>query len=89
MRKVIFEKRFKKDAKKHAKVFDMAAWREVLTLLCSDEPGPARYKDHALVGNWGGFRECHIKPDLLLIYRLEGEDYVQLVRLGSHAQLFS
>ena len=48
---------------------------------------PAKYKDHDLIGNYKGFRECHIKPDLLLVYKKEGE-YLQLARLGSHSELF-
>ena len=48
---------------------------------------PLKYKDHALTGKWKHHRECHIKPDWLLIYRLENERLC-LVRTGSHAELF-
>lgn len=61
---------------------------EVLYLLLNDKPLPQQYKDHELIGNWKGFRECHIKPDLLLIYR-KNDDLLQLVRLGSHSELFN
>jgi mRNA interferase YafQ len=47
----------------------------------------AKYVDHALVGNWKGFRDCHIKPDLVLIYRTH-EDCLQLARIGSHNDVF-
>ena len=47
----------------------------------------AKYVDHALVGNWNGFRDCHIKPDLVLIYRTD-KDYLQLARIGSHNDVF-
>ena len=46
-----------------------------------------KYKDHALTGNYKGFRDCHIKPDLVLIYRVQS-DTVDLVRLGSHSAVF-
>lgn len=60
----------------------------LLELLAADESLPARQRDHALVGNWTDHRECHVKPDLLLIYRLPDDDTVQVVRLGSHSELF-
>ncbi|MES9857656.1 MAG: type II toxin-antitoxin system YafQ family toxin [Sedimenticola sp.] len=47
----------------------------------------AKYVDHPLSGNWGGFRDCHIKPDLVLIYRIH-ENTLQLARIGSHNDVF-
>ncbi|MGD1641148.1 type II toxin-antitoxin system YafQ family toxin [Klebsiella pneumoniae] len=47
-----------------------------------------RYRDHDLSGDWAGYRECHIKPDLLLIYRKSDADTLRLARLGSHSELF-
>ncbi|HMU31204.1 MAG TPA: type II toxin-antitoxin system YafQ family toxin, partial [Nitrospira sp.] len=44
---------------------------------------------HDLSGDWAGYRECHIKPDLLLIYRKSDSDTLRLARLGSHSELFS
>jgi mRNA interferase YafQ len=61
---------------------------EVLTLLATDTPLPERYNDHPLTGNWLGFRECHIKPDLLLIYEKLNTDRLVLARIGSHSELF-
>ena len=61
--------------------------RAVLGVLAFDEPLAARYQDHALTGNWRDHRDCHIKPDLVLIYT-KPEDVLRLVRLGSHAELF-
>jgi len=62
---------------------------QVLDLLCADEALPERHRDHVLIGNWRGFRECHLRPDLLLIYRLSKEaEEVQLARLGTHTDLF-
>jgi mRNA interferase YafQ len=57
-------------------------------LLVADEPLPANYRDHALSGEWSGYRECHVKPDLLLIYRKPDPNTLRLARLGSHSDLF-
>lgn len=76
---------FKRDFRKHGDLD--TALIEILYLLLNNEPLPAKYKDHDLIGNYKGFRECHIKPDLLLVYKREGE-YLQLARLGSHSELF-
>ena len=53
-----------------------------------EHPLDARYRDHDLSGDWAGYRECHIKPDLLLIYRKSGSDILRLARLGSHGEIF-
>ena len=60
----------------------------VLTALIHDKLLDQKYKDHNLSGNWAGYRECHIKPDLLLIYQKTPENSLKLVRLGSHSALF-
>jgi mRNA interferase YafQ len=60
----------------------------VVDTLVVQEQLAEKYRDHALVGNWHGFRECHIQPDWLLIYRIE-DDELQLVRTGSHTELFA
>ena len=57
-------------------------------LLVEDRPLPPAERDHALIGEWRDFRDCHLQPDLVLIYRKQGDDVLQLVRLGSHAELF-
>ncbi len=61
---------------------------EILKLLFVDEPLPEKNRDHALSGDWSGYRECHVKPDLLLIYRKPDADTLRLARLGSHSELF-
>jgi mRNA interferase YafQ len=66
-----------------------AELRAVLTLLLNDQPLPARYRDHPLRGEWADHRDCHIRPDLILIYRKPDADRLELVRLGSHSELFS
>jgi mRNA interferase YafQ len=59
-----------------------------VSLLADDKPLPERNRDHALGGEWRDHRECHLKPDLLLIYRKTDAEVLQLVRLGSHSELF-
>lgn len=71
-------------------IFEYLAIQTVLELLQADEALPEKYRDHALVSNWVGHRDCHIKPDLVLIYKKteEGELLIlKLVRLGSHSEL--
>ena len=65
----------------------MAKLREIILLLVEGNPLPARYKDHALSGEWTHFRDCHIEPDWLLIYKVDG-DHLYLVRTGTHSDLF-
>jgi mRNA interferase YafQ len=61
---------------------------EVVNLLAIDQPLPRHYFDHALSGgDWRGHRDCHIRPDLILIYRKPDDDSLELVRLGSHSEL--
>lgn len=58
-----------------------------VSLLIEDLSLPGSMRDHALVGEWKDHRDCHLKPDLVLIYRLPDADTLQLVRLGSHNEL--
>ncbi len=62
---------------------------QLTELLAANRPLAEKHRDHALGGNWKGYRECHIKPDLLLIYKLPEEDTLRLTRLGSHSELFA
>ena len=56
--------------------------------LASDQPLEPRHRDHALTGEWKDRRDCHVKPDLVvLIYRKPDDATLQLVRLGSHSEL--
>jgi mRNA interferase YafQ len=59
-----------------------------VSLLAEDKLLPERYRDHGLGGDWRDYRECHLEPDLLLIYRKPDPEVLQLVRLGSHSELF-
>ena len=56
-------------------------------VLAADKPLADRYRDRGLTGGWKDHRDCHIEPDLVLIYRKIGDDTLQLVRLGSHSEL--
>ena len=60
---------------------------EVLESLVHDRPLNPRHRDHPLAGEWQDHRDCHIRPDLILIYRKPNEEVLQLVRLGSHSEL--
>ncbi len=61
--------------------------REVIALLLEDKPLPRRAVDHQLTGEWSDHRDCHIRPDLVLIYRKPDDTSLELVRLGSHSEL--
>jgi mRNA interferase YafQ len=63
-------------------------YEAVSLLLAEDKPMPDNYQDHPLVGDWKGYRECHLRPDLLLIYRKEDPDILRIARLGSHPEIF-
>jgi mRNA interferase YafQ len=88
LRSPIIGGQFRRDVKlaeKRGK--DMAKLREIILLLVDGTSLPARYKDHGLAGNWKHFRDCHIEPDWLLIYRVDGDDFY-LVRTGTDSDLF-
>jgi addiction module toxin, relE/stbE family len=85
--KISFGSQFKRDIKKQFLILATAEWAEVLYCLSKQHPLPEKYSDHPLTGNWIGFRECHIQPDMLLIYDNSGDKLI-LVRLGTHSELF-
>ncbi|WP_027252010.1 type II toxin-antitoxin system YafQ family toxin [Photobacterium halotolerans] len=90
MLKLVISSVFKREYKKTVKqsVEDSLLIGQVVGHLRQGVQLPPSYLDHALTGNFKGFRECHIKPDLLLIYKVNGNE-LQLARLGSHSELFS
>lgn len=89
MRTPIHSAKFKRDVKKAEKRGkDLTKLRAVLLLLLEGKPLPAEYRDHPLQGNWKGFRDLHIEPDWLLLYRVEGNE-LQLARTGRHSDLFN
>ena len=82
-------KQYKKDAKAMAKQGkDRQKLVTVLELLAKGIPLDEQYKDHSLINNWKGHRECHIEPDWLLIYKIDKKNNrLHLVRTGSHTEL--
>lgn len=88
MLKVKDSGQFKKDYKKCVKRgFDMSLLQSVAEILAVPSALPLKNKDHDLKGDYKGYRECHILPDWLLIYRYEDE-YLELARTGTHSDLF-
>ncbi len=86
--KITQTSQFKKDIKKQQKRGkDLIKLKEVINRLVAGAPLLPRNKDHALTGNWTGWRDCHLEPDWLLIYKLS-EDELILGRTGTHADLF-
>lgn len=86
---IVYSNQFKKDFKKIRKLSlpDLKKIFEVISNLEQEIALDAKYKDHEISGNWSNFRECHIKPDLLLIYKVSNNE-LQLARIGSHSELF-
>lgn len=84
--------RYKKDHKKREKTLtetQKKKLKKVIISLLAGSQLPATYKDHPLTGEWDSYRECHIAPDLLLIYKIiKLTKELLLVRLGSHSELF-
>lgn len=87
---VILTNSFRKDYKNISKRgYNLTLLKEVVEILASGEQLPERYRDHALTGNFLGCRECHIRPDWLLIYQIEDKELIlYLTRTGSHSDLF-
>jgi mRNA interferase YafQ len=91
MRKISRTSRFKKDYKREARGQHRATLDAdlltVVSLLAEDRPLPEKLRDHPLAGEWVDHRDCHIRPDLVLIYRVPDAETLELVRLGSHSEL--
>ena len=91
MRRIERTGQFKRDFKRESKGQHRETLRrdfiEIVAALASDAPLAENRRDHALSGDWRDFRDCHIKPDLVPIYRKPDDELLQLVRLGSHSQL--
>jgi mRNA interferase YafQ len=91
MRIVEYTSRFKRDYRReksgqHGKKLDNFLM-DVVDMLAADQPLPRRNFDHSLTGEWSDHRDCHIRPDLVLIYRKPDDSSLELVRLGSHSEL--
>lgn len=85
-----YQSSFRKDYKKIVKRgYNTALLTQVISLLAEQKPLPEKYRDHALAGDYVGFRECHITPDWLLIYEIKEQELVLcLTRTGTHSNLF-
>lgn len=88
--KVQWTSKFKKDYKLcQSRGLDINLLDEVIILLSEGKTLPQKYKDHSLSGQWKDFRECHIKPDWLLVYAIQNDILtLTLARTGSHSDLF-
>jgi len=96
MRKIELTTAFKRDFKRESKgpyrAILNTELKQIITFLAADVPLPEKLRDHALTGNWRHYRDCHVRPDLVLIYRLfdkiqDSPARLVLVRLGSHSKL--
>ena len=90
MLELVLTAQFKKDLKRIRKRgVDLALLDKVLDYLQREESLPMKYRNHALTGDYTGFRECHIQPDWLLIYAIDkGQLILTASRTGSHSDLF-
>jgi len=89
--RVVWTSRFKKDYKTAIKRgLDIKKLDDIIVSLASGIPLLPNQKDHALSGDYAGFRECHIDPDWLLVYAIDGNELIlTLARTGSHSDLFN
>lgn len=90
MLEIVPSNQFKKDlrlAKKRG--YQMERLRDVVTMLASGKKLDEKYRDHGLAGNYSGFRECHVEPEWLLVYRINQDALALfLFRTGTHSDLF-
>lgn len=84
-----YSSQFKKDFKKIVRmpIPDILEIGNIISMLQRGETLGPKHVDHSLTGNWSGFRDCHIKPDFVLIYRIS-DGQLQLARIGSHSEIF-
>lgn len=93
MRTIEWTAAFKRDYKRtaatprHRDIKTLLA--EIGELLATDKPLKEKHRDHSLGGNWKDHRECHLKPDLLLVYKKPDDNTLRFVRMGSHSELFN
>jgi mRNA interferase YafQ len=82
-----FKRDYKRETKGQHRQTLQREFVDIVTALASDQKLAERHRDHALTGDWKDCRDCHVKPDLVLIYRKPDDATLQLVRLGSHSEL--
>ncbi len=88
MREIVRKSQFKKDFKRlRSSGCNLSILAEVIVKLQKNEEIPPSLRDHSLVGNWKGCRECHLAGDWLLIYEFTEKELI-LIRTGSHSELF-
>ena len=91
MRTIERTTKFKRDYRREAKGVHRKTlatdFMSIITVLANDETLEEKHRDHELSGNWKDHRDCHVRPDLVLIYRKPTNTVLQLVRLGSHSEL--
>ena len=91
MREIEHTHQFKRDYKREAKGIHKetlaSAFSDIVRALACDRPLAEKHRDHALTGEWKDHRDCHVQPDLVLIYRKPNNAVLQLVRLGSHSEI--
>lgn len=90
MLEIVLSNQFKKDLKLAQKRgCDLELLNSVVETLASGKPLAEKFRDHSLVGEYFGFRECHIQPNWLLVYRAEENELILfLFRTGTHSDLF-
>ena len=89
MRKPSYTRQFERDVKRMRKRGrDLGKLKAILSALVDEVPLEPRHRDHPLRGNYRDRRECHIEPDWLLVYKLEGETEIIFERTGTHSDLF-
>jgi len=91
MREIVRQSAFKRDYKRekkgrYATTLDNRL-QDVLEYLVGDVALPEKFKDHSMGGIWHDCRNCHLRPDLILLYRKPDDNTLHLVRLGSHSEL--
>lgn len=82
-----FKRDYKREAKSRYRRTIDSDLVTIITTLANDQSLAEKHLDHALSGKWKDCRDCHVKPDLVLIYRKTDENKLQLIRLGSHGEL--
>ena len=88
MLELVRKSQFKRDFKKlRSSGKDLSKLAEIIERLQNEHPLPPSARDHGLIGDYRGYRECHISPDWLLIYKVQSNQLI-LVRTGSHGELF-
>ena len=82
-----FKRDLKRESKGQHRQILQSEFVSIIAALAADSPLELRLRDHALSGDWKNHRDCHVRPDLVLIYRKAEADTIELVRPGSHAEL--